>query len=144
MNIDLFGNVIQEEEEFVLEKTSKPSPFSYSDNIAKKNYPEDFSGYSPFLFNLQLSQRQDLVVFANEMNKYHNLPERSQFDFYYHALPKKSLYAKWSKGSKSKNWEYISEYFGCSLKVAKEYDRVLTKEQISEIKKDLDNRKGGR
>lgn len=144
MNIDLFGNIIQEEEDFSLEKPSKPSPFSYTDNIAKKRYPTDFSGYSPFLFNLQMSQRDDLVVYANEMNKYHNLPEKAQFDFYFHALPKKNLFAKWSKASKSKNWELIAEYFGVSMKVAKDYDRVLNKEQIKAIKDDLDGRKGGR
>lgn len=144
MNIDLFGNIIQEEEEFVLEKQAKPSPFTYGDNIKKQQYPDDLSGYSPFLFNLSLSQRQDLVIFANEMNRYHNLPERAQFDFYYHALAKKSLFSKWSKASKSVNWEYIAEYFGVSLKVAKQYARVLTDENIAEIKKDLDKRKGGK
>ena len=143
MNIDLFGNIIQEEEELVV-KPSKPSPFSYTDNIAKKKYPTDLSGYSPFLFNLQLSQREDLVIYANEMNKFHNLPEHAQFDFYFHALPKKNLFAKWSKASKSKNWEYISEYFECSMRVAKEYDRVLNNDQIKAIKNDLDKRKGGR
>lgn len=143
MNIDLFGNVIQEEETFDV-KVNKPSPFGFVENIAKKNYPESIDGYVSYITNLAFSQRKDLVFYANEMNRYHALSERQQFDFYFHALPKKNLFAKWAKGVKSENSEDIMEYFGVSSKVAQEYEKVLTKEQIEQMKEWCKNSKGGR
>lgn len=143
MNIDLFGNVIQEEETFEV-KANKPSPFGFIDNIAKKNYPESIEGYLPYITNLAFSQRKDTVFYANEMNKYHALEERPQFDFYFHALPKKNLFAKWAKGVKSENADVIMEYFGVSMKVAQEYEKVLKTEDVQQIKEWCENSKGGR
>mgnify|MGYP000103132829 FL=1 len=143
MNIDLFGNIIQDEIDYT-PVVEKKSPFDYVKNIADKKYPDDLSGYIPYITNLAMSQRKDLVVFANELNKYHSLPEKAQFDFYYHALPKKNLFAKWSKRVDIKELEPIKAYFNCSDRVAKEYHKTLKSEDLATIIKWYNDHRGGK
>lgn len=143
MEIDLFGNIIQKEVEFEIKPTND-SPFVYMNNISNKTYPDKLDNYSPFLTNLGFSQRQDVVLYANEMNKYSNLPIEAQFDFYYYSLPKKNYFAKWAKKVKTEDTEMIMEYFKVSYKVAKQYEKILQDKQIQQIKKWYETRKGGK
>jgi len=142
VEVDIFGNLIVEEKE-VEKKVTKPSPFTFSNDIANKKYPSSFDGYNAYLLNLSLSQRKDTVLYANEMNKYHQLPIRSQFDFYFYGLPKKPLFAKWAKASKEDNIDAVREYYNCSVKEAQSYLRVLTIPQLSEIEEWFAKYKGG-
>lgn len=143
MNIDLFGNLIVEEEVEVV-KVKPPSPFDYINQISKKEYPETLEGYAPYIVNLAYSQRKDAVIYANEMNKYSGLSDRAQFDFYYYALPKKNFFSKWAKGTKSDYTSAIGWYYNTSHKVAKQYERVLRKEELENILNKYNIRKGGR
>ena len=143
MEIDLFGNVIQKQEEYEV-NTSSDSPFIYMNNIANKKYPDSMEGYNPFLTNLGFSQRKDTILYANEMNKYSELPEVAQFDFYYYSLPKINYFAKWAKRLKTEETEMIMEYFKVSYKVAKQYEKILQSKQIKQIKEWYETRKGGK
>lgn len=143
MNVDLFGNLIVEEVEEVI-KPKKPNPFEYTTAIGEKKYPSDFDGYSPWLTNSGFSQRKDTVFYANEINKYHQLSNRAQFDFYYYSLPKKKYFAKWAKAVKSDNTDAIMEYYNVGPQKALEYEKVLKKEEIESIKDWYSNHKGGR
>ena len=96
------------------------------------------------MINLGFSQRNDTVFYANELNKYHQLGNKEQFDFYYHSLAKKKYFAKWAKAPKEVAILYICEYFNVSQRVAKEYANTLTSEQIKEIKKFVNSSKGGK
>lgn len=143
MKLDLFGNIIDEPKEEVV-KVSKPSPFDFVNNIANKKYPTDLRGYNPYITNAAFSQRKDLVLYANEMNMNFNLPERAQFDFYYNALPKKNLFAKWAKMDKRETTDMVMEYFGVSYKVAKQYERVLDDTAMKKIQEWYQKRLGGK
>jgi hypothetical protein len=143
MQIDLFGNVIVEETEEEV-KVTKPSPFEYTAAIADKNYPESLEYYDPWLTNLSFSQRNDTIFFANEINKYHQLGNKEQFDFYYYGLPKKKYFAKWAKKMKSDNTHMIMDYFNVSFKVAKQYEQILRPQELDKIKNWFENKKGGK
>ena len=143
MNVDLFGNLILEEETYEPQVT-KRSPFDYTNDISNKTRPDDFRDYNPYLTNASFSQRKDTVIFANEMNKYHQLGKQEQFDFYYYSMPKKKYFAKWAKAVKSEYTDSIMWYFEVSYKVAKQYEKVLKKEQMDSIKERYETRKGGR
>ena len=78
------------------------------------------------------------------MNKYSELPEVAQFDFYYYSLPKKNYFAKWAKRLKTEETEMIMEYFKVSYKVAKQYEKILQSKQIKQIKEWYETRKGGK
>jgi len=45
------------------------------DDIAEKNY-------NPFMVNRGLSYFHDTVLMANEMNRWHHIDHRLQFDFF--------------------------------------------------------------
>lgn len=143
MEIDLFGNIIQKDQEVDL-SVEKDSPFVYMNYISNKKYPSSFDGYNSFLTNLGFSQRKDTVLYANEMNKYSDLEDKAQFDFYYHSLPKKNYFAKWAKKVKTEDTEMIMEYFKVSYKVAKQYEKILKEDQLQQIKKWFETRKGGK
>jgi hypothetical protein len=143
MEIDLFGNIIVEEQEIEVKRT-KRSPFDYTNDIANKTYPDSFDDYNPFLANASFSQRKDTVIYANELNKYHMLDKRPQFDFYYYSLPQKKYFAKWAKQVKSDYTDAIMWYFEVSYKVAKQYEKVLKKEQMESIKVRYEKKHGGK
>ena len=99
--------------------------------------------YPPFIINRCLSQHVDTVLMGNEMNQRHGLDKRLQFHFLLNSIRKRKRFGgKWITTSKSKNLEFIQEYYGYSNSKAKVALDTLTKKQIEFIKLKLD--KGGR
>ena len=141
MQIDLFGNVIKETTEESYE-VSKPSPFDYIKSIGNKKWRDDLHGYVKYVINLAFSMRSDTVHFANEMNKYDNVSELEQYSFYFHGMPKNSYFAKWQKMQKTDGVDEVAEHYGISKRAAVEYCKVLTPEQLKEIK--ISNKHGGK
>ena len=142
MEIDLFGSVIVQEEE-APKKPKKKSPFDYIKNISKNEYPTTMEGYSSWIVNSSLSMRKDTVFYANEINKYHHLPDQMQFDFYYHSLGGNNLFAKWLKAPQV-DTESIKVYYDVSNRVAEMYSRVINDNQKKQIQSWYENRKGGK
>ena len=99
--------------------------------------------YSPYIINRCLSMHYDCIAAANEMNGYHFLDKKVQFNFYINSIRKKKRFGgKWLSQSKITDMEYVKEYYGYSNEKAKEALTILSKEQIELIKKSLE--KGGR
>jgi len=105
------------------------------DDIAEKEY-------NSFIINRGLSHFQDTILFANEMNRFHHLDSRLQFDFFINIIRKKKRWSKWIKASEVDNLELIKEYYGYSNEKAKQALSILKDEQIEFIKETLN--KGGR
>jgi len=123
------------------------SPFDYVNaiNYSKKDIMvDDLSEkeYNPFIINKALSFFSDTILFANEMNKYHHLDSRLQFDFFINIIKKKQRFSKWLKPSEVENLELIKNYYGYSNEKAKSVLTVLSNEQIDELKTRMN--KGGR
>ena len=143
-NIDLFGNFIIPDIAESWQPTQR-SPFDFVNSISSKKYIDDTEGYVPYIVNAAFSQRKDLVIYANEMNKYHQLGDREQYDFYFHGLPKKNMFAKWAKGTKhDDDTKAVAAYYETSLDVAKNYKRVLKPSQLSTITEWYKTREGGK
>ena len=99
--------------------------------------------YPPFIVNKCLSMHYDCIAQANEMNGYHFLDNKIQFQFLINSVRKKKRFGgRWLKQSKLKNLEYVKEYFGYSNEKAREALSILTNKQIEDIKETL--YKGGR
>lgn len=99
--------------------------------------------YPPFIINKCLSMHYDCIAQANEMNGYHFLDKKVQFNFLINSIRKNKRFGgKWLSQTKLKNLEYIKEYYGYSNEKAKQAIDILTVEQIEEIKQSLT--KGGR
>ena len=99
--------------------------------------------FPPYIINRCLSQHIDSIMMANEMNQRHNLSKRLQFHFLINSIRKRKRFGgKWTNAYKSKELEYVKEYYGYSNSKAKEALNILDKKQLNFIKEKLD--KGGR
>ena len=120
------------------------SPFDFINAILqnKKNLLAEEANekdYSPFMVNRGLSYYKDCIMYANEMNRRHFLDKKLQFDFLLNTVrSQKRPFAKWVKSEKSDDLECIKHYYGFSDSKAREAIRLLTKEQIQQLKEQTD------
>jgi len=105
------------------------------DDIAEKEY-------NPFIINRGLSFFRDTILYANEMNRYHHLDHRLQFDFFINIIKRKKRWSKWIKPQEVANLELIKEYYGYSNEKAKSALSLMSHEQIEELKQRI--YKGGK
>ena len=115
---------------------SKVNLMETGDEVWQKKYPA-------YIINRCLSMFWDTLPEANEMNGYHFLSNKVQFDFLLNSIRKKKRFGgRWLKQAKLNNLEYVKEYYGYSNEKAREAINILTDEQIEHIKLSLF--KGGR
>lgn len=111
-------------------------------NFTKENLFEDPQAekdYSPFLTNRALSYFPDTVFYANEMNRLSHAPKQWQFEFLLHAVPKRKRFSKWSKKSQlSDDVIAVSKYYKYSMEKAVEAMSLLSDEQITKIKQQME------
>ena len=123
------------------------NPFDYlkAINETKKDIMVDDiaeSEYNPFIINRGLSFFKDTILYANEMNRYHHLDHRVQFDFFINIIRKKKRWSKWIKSNDIDNLELIKEYYGYSNEKAKSALSLMSNEQIEQLKQRI--YKGGK
>jgi len=120
------------------------NPFDYVNSILqnKKNLIIDElteKDYSPFLVNRSLSYHKDCILYANEMNRRHLTDKKLQYDFLLNTIrSQKRPFAKWIKSEKSDNLECIKQVFGLSDQKARDAMRLLSNEQIQQLKEQTD------
>jgi len=99
--------------------------------------------YPAYIVNRCMSMFWDTLPAANEMNGYHFLDKKVQFDFFINSIRKQKRFGgKWLSQAKLKDMEYVKEYYGYSNEKAKDALNILTEQQIEHIKESLN--KGGR
>ena len=124
----------------------KRNPFDYVKAITetKEDLMEHKSGeagYNAYLTVKALSKFQDCLFYANEMNTRYHLSNKLQFDFFINICRQKKRWSKWTKKKVSDDLEFVSEYYGYSLEKAEQALRILTDEDIENLRKK--RRKGG-
>ena len=106
-------------------------------NYTKKNLidedPSMEKDYSPYVINRIYSGHLDSVIFANEMNKYHFLPKKIQYDFLLNSLRTKKRFAPWLRKDTIKDLDNVKRYYGYSDEKAKQALRILSKKQLNFI-----------
>jgi hypothetical protein len=120
------------------------NPFDYvtSINYSKKDVMEDEKTYNSFMVNRSLSYFSDTVILANEMNRYHHLDNRLQYQFLINIVRKRKRFSKWLKPEVENDIELVKEYYGYSNEKARQVMSLLSPSQIATIKKKV--YKGGR
>lgn len=99
--------------------------------------------YVPFVINRNFSYFKDTVLFANELNIKHTLPNRMQYDFYRHIVTAKRRFSKWGrKKNASKDIEIIQREYNYSREKAEAVYPIFTSSEINKLHKKHD--KGGR
>lgn len=122
------------------------NPFEYVSaiNDSKKNIMVDDlaeKAYNPYMVNRSLSYFNDTILMANEMNKYHHLDNRLQFDFLINIVRKRKRFSKWAKPQIESDIEVIKEYYGYSNEKARQALSLLSPDQIDGLRKKVS--KGG-
>ena len=99
-----------------------------------KEDPDREKKYPAFIINKCLSGFLDTIMFANEMNLSHQLPNKLQYDFYLNSLRKKKRFSPWIRKEKIDDLNTIKKYYGYSDEKSKEALRILTTDQINFIR----------
>jgi hypothetical protein len=99
----------------------------------------DLKDYTPFVVNRALSNHIDCVLYANEINLHHQADKDMQYQYLLNSIrPMKRKFQPWQKSQVDKNIDCVKEYFGFSNAKAKEALRILSDEQIADIKTKTD------
>ena len=116
------------------------NPFDYVNSILQNKQQlivDELSEkeYVPFLTNRSLSYHKDCVLFANEMNQHHLCDKKMQFDFLINTIrSKKRPFAKWVKPESSEDLSCIKQVYGFSDSKARDALRLLSKDQLKQLK----------
>ena len=97
------------------------------DPLVEKQYPA-------YIVNRCLSGHLDAIMFVNEMNQYHFLDKKMQYDFYLNTLRTKKRFSPWLRKDTIKDIDYVKRYYGYSNEKAKQALTILSKEQLAFIK----------
>ena len=104
----------------------------------KKNVFEDeldYKDYKPFVVNRAMSYHMDCVLYVNELNIRPNIDADMQYQYLLNTIRSmKRKFQPWQKPSADKDIECVKEYFGYSNEKAREALRILTDDQVAEIK----------
>ena len=115
-------------------------------NFTKKNLieedPSEIKDYAPYVINRCLSGHLDCILFTNEINQYHFLDKKMQYDFFLNTLRAKKRFSPWLRKDEIKDLDLVKRYYGYSNEKAKQALRILTKEQLNFIKSKFET--GGR
>ena len=111
-------------------------------NHNKKNLidedPDLEKKYLPYIINRCMSGHLDAIMYANEMNIYHNLDNKLQHDFLLNILRSKKRFSPWVKKEELQNLDYVKRYYGYSNEKAKQVLPLLSKEQLTFIQGKLE------
>jgi hypothetical protein len=107
-------------------------------NFTKEDLSENIKEYPSYIINKCLSGQIDSILFSNEMNMNHHLDKDMQYSFYLNSLRKKKRFSPWLRKDKVTDLECVKSYYGYSNEKASQALKILTKEQLTFIKKRLD------
>lgn len=126
-------------------KTVSPFDFLNTINSTKvdlMNEPDNEKKYISFVINRSLSYFPDTVAIANEMNRYHHVDNKLQYQFLLNIVRKRKRFSKWVKPEIENDIEMVKEYYGYSNDKARQVLPLLSSCQLKYIKNKVD--KGGR
>lgn len=124
------------------------SPFEFLKTIndTKVNLiqqdPQNEKSYNGFVINRSLSYFPDTVFLSNEMNRFHHLGSKLQYDFLINIVRKRKRFSKWDKPDQRADMECIKKYYGYSEIKARQVIGLLTESQLIAINKKVST--GGR
>lgn len=112
------------------------NPFELIKSISntKKDILENEKDYNAFMVNRGLSYFPDTVIYANEMNRFHHLDGRLQYQFLINTIRKRNRFSKWNKSIESENINAIKQYYGYSNEKARDVLPLLSNENLKYIR----------
>jgi hypothetical protein len=99
---------------------------------------QDEKSYPSFMVNRALSYHEDTVLIANELNIYPNIDNKLKYDALINSVRAyRRQYSKWYKKAQSSDLNVVKEYYGYSDAKAEEALKILSDDQIADMKKQL-------
>lgn len=124
------------------------NPFDFVKDISKDKkglitdkYTEGC--YVPYIVNRAFSLFDDSIFHANQINQFPDLDNKLQHDYLFYSLRPKTRFKKWpwKKDTNESDILLIMEVYKYNRKNAIEALRILTEQQLQDIKKQQE--KGG-
>jgi len=110
--------------------------------VTKKHVLDDEKDYNAFLVNRGLSYHVDCILHVAELNRLHWLPAAMQYAYALNSIRAyKRKFVPWVKKETLADIELVQEYYGLSKAKARDALRILTADQLDEIRIRTD--KGG-
>ena len=92
--------------------------------------------YNPYIINKAMSYFHDSISYADDMNRYYDIPKNVQYNYLINTIRAKKRYTKWAKKDIDiKLIESIRSYFGYNMRKAEDALKILTPEDIKMIQK---------
>jgi hypothetical protein len=114
-----------------------PSILQTKENVLRDDLDE--RDYNSFLVNRALSYHMDCVLYANEMNMAAHCDGKLKYHYLLNSVRSmKRKFQPWQKSSNPKDLECVKLYFGYSNAKAKDALRILSNEQLAEIRQRTD------
>lgn len=119
-----------------------PWDFTNSINFTKRHLINEGEAtdrdYLPFIVNTSLSYFPDTVEYANLMNMNSHLDHKLQYDFLINIVRPKKRFSKWAKKGENEDLDAVVKFFGYNQRKAKDALRLLSQDQLTDIKKSLE------
>lgn len=115
----------------------KPFDYIMNINMSKKDImigADEEKVYNSFLSNRGLSYFEDTVLLANEMNRYHQLDRRLQYDFLRTAVRKRKRFSKWFKPEQNDDIETVMEHYNYSREKAVAVMDLISPDEIEKMR----------
>ena len=119
-----FMNAASDSKKDIIRESENP-------DLAEKEY----SSYS-YVVNRGFSYFEDTILHANEMNIRWPMLDNmagAQFDYYRASLRKRKRFSKWHKAEPNEDLDAIQKVYECNRTVAKQYYKVLSKNQMEHV-----------
>lgn len=95
--------------------------------------------YAPYIINKALSYFPDTVLYADEMNRFHEVPIQAQYSYLLNSIRSKRRFSKWAKKEKdNSDFDAVQQYFSYNNKKTEEALKILSPEQLENIKRELE------
>ena len=107
-------------------------------NFTKEDLSHDIKTYPPYIINRCLSGFIDTIMYANEMNRYHDLDKDMQYSFYLNSVRKRRRFSPLLRKDKVNDLECVKQYYGYSNEKAYLALKILDKTQLNFIKQRLE------
>ena len=94
--------------------------------------------YVPFIVNKCMSYFPDTIIQSNNMNLNSHLDKEMHYDYLMYSTRSRNRFSKWHRKTVPDDLDLIKEYFGYSNEKACEALKILSRDDIEDIKSEMD------
>ena len=120
------------------------TPFDFVNSINSSKKPDLLSDpevaeseYVPFVVNKSLSYFPETVLYANQMNLFHQTDKKLQYHYLLNTVRPGKRFAKWVKQDNVEDIEAVREFYGYSTDKARQALSILSSQQLHYLKQKL-------